>query len=32
MRLGIPTSIVKDISYSGSGGRKIININFKLIP
>ena len=32
MRLGVPINIAKDIIYLGLGGRKIININFKLIP
>ena len=31
MRLGVPASIAKDISYLGLGGRKIVSINFKLI-
>ena len=32
MRLGIPANIVKDINYLSLGGKKIVNINFKLIP
>ena len=32
MRLGVPASTAKDISYLGLGGKKIVNINFKLVP
>ena len=32
MRLGVSTSMAKDIGHSGSGIREVIYINFKLIP
>jgi hypothetical protein len=32
MHLDIPISTAKDIGHSGLGGRKVVSINFKLIP
>ena len=32
MRLSIPVNIAKNISYFSLEGKKIVNINFKLIP
>jgi len=31
VRLGVPTSMAKDIGHSGSRGRKVVYINFKLV-
>ena len=31
MCLGMPTNTAKNIGYSSLGGKKVVNINFKLI-
>jgi len=32
MRLSVSASIAKDVGYLSLGGRKVVSINFKLIP